>query len=113
MWEGNGGVIAPPPHGDNTWDIPATDPGGRRRQRRDGDIRGVLSMGTDICVLNVRRMNSKGEQPRGTQRTLHVSALEVEVGNYTEGTRTNSAMLSLWDTDARRTSDETQTEGYM
>ena len=58
-------------------------------------IREVFYTGTEVGGLPGRRITGKEKQPRETERTLHVLALEVERGNYTGGTRTTAKMRSL------------------
>ena len=51
----NGGDLPSPPHGEVPRDSPAIDHRGRRRERRFGDLCGVLS--TDpVCVMPGGRM---------------------------------------------------------
>ena len=64
------GVFTPPPHEDNTQDIPSIDPGGRRWQGGSRDIRGVLPAGTEVSSINRRQIPGKGEQSRESHRTL-------------------------------------------
>ena len=85
---GDGDILSPSPHGENTRNIPATDQGGKQDQRGDGDIKGVFSAGTEVRGMPGSQMPVKGNQTRETQRTLHSSALEVKGGNYKGGTGT-------------------------
>ena len=82
--------------------------GGRRRRRGYRYIHGIFSAGTEVGGVPGRRMPDEGEQPRETQRTIHVSELEVEGGGYIEGTGKNANMKSLWDAYVSSVADETQ-----
>ena len=86
-------------------DCTATDQGGRRRQRGAGDICGVFSAGTEAGGTPGRWMTKKGKKTRETQRTLHVSSLEVKDGDYRGGTGTATYMQSLWDAYASGLAD--------
>ena len=90
MWGDNVGVLPLSPHGDNIRYSPIIDPGGIRRRRGDGDIRGVFFAGTEVGGMTGRRMPGKGKQPRDTHRTLHVLAPEGKVGKYIGGTGTTT-----------------------
>ena len=46
------------------------------------DIHGVFSVGTEVYSVPVIWMPSEGKQPKETQRTLCVSALEGKGGGY-------------------------------
>ena len=58
---GNVGVVTPSPHGDKIRDSPTTELGGRHRKRGPGDIHVVLSAGTEVGGVNVRRMPGEGK----------------------------------------------------
>ena len=63
---GDGGVLYPSPHGENTRNSPATDQGGRRWWRGTIYIQGLLSTGTEVGGNTGRWMPEKEEQPRET-----------------------------------------------
>ena len=107
VWVGEGGILTPSPHGENTWDGPDTDLGGRHWKKGAGDIHCVFSTVTEVHDMHCRWMPRKGKQPRETHRTLHVLTLEGEYGDYKGGTRTTATMRSLWDAYARGLDDET------
>ena len=110
---GNDSIVNPSPHGDNTLYIPATDPGGRRRRRAAKDICGVLPVGAKVGGLSGLWVPKEGKQLRESQGKLHVSELEVEVGDYTGDTRTTTTMISQWDEYASGTADKKQANGWM
>ena len=88
MRRGNGGVISPSTHGEDTWNGPATYQGDRFWRWGAIDRYGVFSASNEVGGVPSRRMPVKGKQPRETQRTLFDFEIEVEGGDYTEVTGT-------------------------
>ena len=111
--DNNGSIVALPPHGERPRDSHATDPGGRRRRRGSGEIRGVLPMSVEVSGVSGGWVTGKGTQTGKNQRAFNVPALEGKNRDPTGGTNAYTMVRPLWDAHSSGTDVETQEDRHM